>query len=232
MTFLRELFDLDLDVGEDVNVVKAKYRKRAPSYDPEQNPAKKQKTVKTSYVAAAVAEVKSEDELMKRNHSHYLSIFIPIKFVSGGIQYQKTVVDVEASYSRPANGRGEDGDSEEFGDWQKHTESIGVKLLLQMGFQPGKALGKNLQGRRTILMDRDVSQGLSGQVCRYSISGLCRYGSNCKHFHLKPRVKAANVSEAEWSTLIGRDLSIYCALIAQKGSIICRCRHPYVIKTQ
>ena len=197
MTFLRELFDLDLDVGEDVNVVKAKYRKRAPSYDPEQNPAKKQKTVKTSYVAAAVAEVKSEDELMKRNHSHYLSIFIPIKFVSGGIQYQKTVVDVEASYSRPANGRGEDGDSEEFGDWQKHTKSIGVKLLLQMGFQPGKGLGKNLQGRPTILMDRDVSQGLSGQVCRYSISGLCRYGSNCKHFHLKPRVKAANVSEAE-----------------------------------
>lgn len=32
------------------------------------------------------------------------------------------------------------------GNWEKHTKGIGAKLLLQMGFQPGKGLGKDLQG--------------------------------------------------------------------------------------
>ncbi|KAG5890818.1 hypothetical protein JTB14_008259 [Gonioctena quinquepunctata] len=32
------------------------------------------------------------------------------------------------------------------GHWEKHTKGIGAKLLLQMGFEPGKGLGKDLQG--------------------------------------------------------------------------------------
>ena len=207
MALLGKLFDVDPDTGEDGSVVWAKYRKRAPSCDQEENPAKKQRTEKNSYLAAAVTEenVFISELVHQMNHnratlSRQAQIYLlhrSVIFVSGGVQYQR---DVEASYSRPVpvSGReGEGGDSEEFGWWEKHAKGVGAKLLLQQGFLPGKGLGKHLQGRSNLLTERDISQGISGKVCRYSPSGQCRYGIRCRDFHLKTRVKTGDVSGQE-----------------------------------
>ena len=206
MAPLGKLFDVDPDAGEDGTVVWAKYRKRAPSCDPEadQKPAKKQKTEKISYVATAVAEEQTYlSELVQKMNNNGTTtsmeallflLYRSVLFVSGGLQCQE---DVEASHSRPAGGKVDRGESEELGDWEEHTRGVGTKILLRMGFRPGKGLGKLLQGRSTILTKHHVNQGISGKVCRYSSSDTCRYGIRCKDFHLKATVKASNVAQGQ-----------------------------------
>ena len=44
------------------------------------------------------------------------------------------------------------------GEWEKHTKEIGTKLLLKMGYQPGKGLGRDLQGR-SLPVEAQVRKG-------------------------------------------------------------------------
>jgi len=56
-----------------------------------------------------------------------------------------------------------------FGEWEKHTRGIGAKLLLQMGYQAGKGLGKNLEGR-TNIVEAFLRKG-KGAIGRYGAEG-------------------------------------------------------------
>lgn len=53
------------------------------------------------------------------------------------------------------------------GNWEQHTRGIGAKLLLQMGYEPGKGLGKTLQG---------ISQPVQAHV-RKGRGAIGAYGS-------------------------------------------------------
>ena len=46
----------------------------------------------------------------------------------------------------------EEGGDPEFGKWEEHTRKVGSSILKKHGFQFGRGLGKNLQGRMDIII--------------------------------------------------------------------------------
>ena len=77
----------------------------------------------------------------------------PINFVSAGVNNQNKYMEVESARNNmevSSNQKQNLADAS-FGGWEKHTKGIGAKLLLSMGFQPGRGLGKNLDGRTEIV---------------------------------------------------------------------------------
>ncbi|XP_063003287.1 zinc finger CCCH-type with G patch domain-containing protein [Elgaria multicarinata webbii] len=65
----------------------------------------------------------------------------------------------------PENGEGPSTCNSSFGSWEAHTRGIGSKLLAQMGYEFGKGLGKNSEGRVEPVLAVVLPKGKSLDQC-------------------------------------------------------------------
>ncbi|XP_054247723.1 zinc finger CCCH-type with G patch domain-containing protein isoform X1 [Indicator indicator] len=77
----------------------------------------------------------------------------------------------------PENGEWTPACSSSFGGWEAHTRGIGSKLLVQMGYEFGKGLGKNSDGRvepvQAVVLPRGKSLDQCAEVLQQRRRGQC-----------------------------------------------------------
>ncbi|CAH1799129.1 unnamed protein product [Owenia fusiformis] len=92
-----------------------------------------------------------EDEPVDENKTLYARDFI-LGGQAGsktGTTYGKKVKKPKVNYPGGQRVVGMNPGDDQFGNWEKHTSGIGLKLLAKMGYEQGKGLGKNHQGIAT-----------------------------------------------------------------------------------
>ncbi|NXA69185.1 ZGPAT protein, partial [Mohoua ochrocephala] len=80
----------------------------------------------------------------------------------------------------PENGEWNPACSSSFGGWEAHTRGIGSKLLVQMGYEFGKGLGKNSEGRvepvQAVVLPRGKSLDQCAEVLQKKKQGKLEPG--------------------------------------------------------
>ncbi|XP_032857074.2 zinc finger CCCH-type with G patch domain-containing protein [Tyto alba] len=84
----------------------------------------------------------------------------------------------------PENGEWTPACSSSFGGWEAHTRGIGSKLLVQMGYEFGKGLGKNAEGRvepvQAVVLPRGKSLDQCAEVLQKKKQGKLDPGKSRK----------------------------------------------------
>ncbi|KAM9260634.1 zinc finger CCCH-type with G patch domain-containing protein [Cariama cristata] len=84
----------------------------------------------------------------------------------------------------PENGEWTPACSSSFGGWEAHTRGIGSKLLVQMGYEFGKGLGKNSEGRvepvQAVVLPRGKSLDQCAEVLQKKKQGKLDPGKSRK----------------------------------------------------
>ncbi|NXW43811.1 ZGPAT protein, partial [Nyctiprogne leucopyga] len=94
--------------------------------------------------------VKFDSLLLKEAVVEGDSVIPPLRSEDGASSAESDEDSVDDSgYAKgvPENGEWTPACSSSFGGWEAHTRGIGSKLLVQMGYEFGKGLGKNSEGR-------------------------------------------------------------------------------------
>ncbi|NWW44720.1 ZGPAT protein, partial [Pedionomus torquatus] len=107
-------------------------------------------TAKITDIDSGYYTVKFDSLLLKEAVVEGDSVIPPLRSEDGAESAESDEDSVDDSgYAKgvPENGEWTPACSSSFGGWEAHTRGIGSKLLVQMGYEFGKGLGKNCDGR-------------------------------------------------------------------------------------
>ncbi|XP_054835087.1 zinc finger CCCH-type with G patch domain-containing protein [Eublepharis macularius] len=129
-------------------------------------------TARITDIDSGYYTVKFDSLLLKEAVVEGDGIIPPLRSEDGSSSSDSEDDDVDdAGYAKviesgaPENGEGPSACSSSFGSWEAHTRGIGSKLLAQMGYELGKGLGKNAEGRVEPVLAVVLPKGKSLDQC-------------------------------------------------------------------
>ncbi|GAB0197398.1 zinc finger CCCH-type with G patch domain-containing protein [Grus japonensis] len=148
-------------------------------------------TAKITDIDSGYYTVKFDSLLLKEAVVEGDSVIPPLRSEDGteSAESDEDSVD-DSAYAKvidsgvPENGEWTPACSSSFGGWEAHTRGIGSKLLVQMGYEFGKGLGKNSEGRvepvQAVVLPRGKSLDQCAEVLQKRKQGKLDPGTSRK----------------------------------------------------
>ncbi|NXA03529.1 ZGPAT protein, partial [Sapayoa aenigma] len=144
-------------------------------------------TAKITDVDSGYYTVKFDSLLLKEAVVEGDSVIPPLRSEDAAESAESDEDNVDDSgYAKgvPENGEWTPACSSSFGGWEAHTRGIGSKLLLRMGYEFGKGLGKNSEGRvepvQAVVLPRGKSLDQCAEVLQKKKQGKLDPGKSKK----------------------------------------------------
>ncbi|NXF81632.1 ZGPAT protein, partial [Sclerurus mexicanus] len=144
-------------------------------------------TAKITDVDSGYYTVKFDSLLLKEAVVEGDSVIPPLRSEDAAESDESDEDNVDDSgYAKgvPENGEWTPACSSSFGGWEAHTRGIGSKLLVQMGYEFGKGLGKNSEGRvepvQAVVLPRGKSLDQCAEVLQKKKQGKLDPGKSRK----------------------------------------------------
>ncbi|NXL36610.1 ZGPAT protein, partial [Glaucidium brasilianum] len=146
-------------------------------------------TAKITDIDSGYYTVKFDSLLLKEAVVEGDSVIPPLRSEDGAESAESDDDSIDDSgYAKdsgvPENGEWTPACSSSFGGWEAHTRGIGSKLLVQMGYEFGKGLGKNAEGRvepvQAVVLPRGKSLDQCAEVLQKKKQGKLDPGKSRK----------------------------------------------------
>ncbi|XP_009582556.1 PREDICTED: zinc finger CCCH-type with G patch domain-containing protein isoform X3 [Fulmarus glacialis] len=144
-------------------------------------------TAKITDIDSGYYTVKFDSLLLKEAVVEGDSVIPPLRSEDGASSAESDEDSVDNSVidsGVPENGEWTPACSSSFGGWEAHTRGIGSKLLVQMGYEFGKGLGKNSEGRvepvQAVVLPRGKSLDQCAEVLQKKKQGKLDPGKSRK----------------------------------------------------